>query len=421
VQAALADSVHPPGALMSSADGDPRFQHWEEEALILAGPGAAPALSSAAIRLAPKPGLGNLFAAATPVQLAIGALVVREGAGPALVTSFGFGSQQAVFRLDPALAAARAPTTRATAAATAPPPGTDVAAASTARPAPRAARSGEAEPAADGTATAVHHPVAHQDSPQAEPLLFHQPTGSARSTAPTGSSPIARRRVVVTGLGLVGPLGNDLPTFWANLAAGRSGTGPLTLFDASGLLVSIGAEVKDFPVEQVRQWFPAAAQDRDRKVLLGLAAAREALQQAGLAGPDARSRLARAALHVGVSLEVFFLEDVTPLARHGPADGDLGRRLLSGPAGRSPWQTPLDRLAEVREPREEALAQRAPDLRQPAAHLGDAPLDRIEPLADRRRELRALAGARRDEVVEAVLDEAEDRRRDRGRIGIGAP
>jgi 3-oxoacyl-[acyl-carrier-protein] synthase II len=52
-------------------------------------------------------------------------------------------------------------------------------------------------------------------------------------------------RVVATGLGAVTPLGNDVPTYWAGLVAGRSGVGPITAYDASGEVVRIAAEVKD--------------------------------------------------------------------------------------------------------------------------------------------------------------------------------
>ena len=60
-----------------------------------------------------------------------------------------------------------------------------------------------------------------------------------------------RRRVVVTGLGVLAPNGNDLPTFWAALLAGRSGVGPITKFDASQHRTTIAAEVKGFDPEAV--------------------------------------------------------------------------------------------------------------------------------------------------------------------------
>ena len=55
--------------------------------------------------------------------------------------------------------------------------------------------------------------------------------------------------VVVTGLGVISPLGNDIDTFWRRLVAGESGVGPITRFDTTGYKVHIAAEVKDFDAE----------------------------------------------------------------------------------------------------------------------------------------------------------------------------
>ena len=54
------------------------------------------------------------------------------------------------------------------------------------------------------------------------------------------------RRVVVTGLGTVNPLGNDIAAFWEGIKAGRSGVGKITRFETDGLPVKIAAEVKEF-------------------------------------------------------------------------------------------------------------------------------------------------------------------------------
>jgi 3-oxoacyl-[acyl-carrier-protein] synthase II len=88
------------------------------------------------------------------------------------------------------------------------------------------------------------------------------------------------RRAVVTGMGAVTPIGNDYPTFWRNLAAGVSGAGPITSFDASGYDVRIAAEVKGFD--------PTVAMDRkmarrmSRYIHLGMAAGKEAVVDSGL-------------------------------------------------------------------------------------------------------------------------------------------
>lgn len=66
-----------------------------------------------------------------------------------------------------------------------------------------------------------------------------------------GRIPDGRRRVVVTGLGCIGPVGNDVPTTWDAMLAGRSGIGPLTRFDASTYPSRIAGEVKGFEGEKV--------------------------------------------------------------------------------------------------------------------------------------------------------------------------
>ncbi len=87
-------------------------------------------------------------------------------------------------------------------------------------------------------------------------------------------------RVVITGIGIVSPVGSGSEQFWTNLTEGKSGIGPITLFDASSFPVRIGGEVKDFSIKNVIKIFPGAENIRDRKVFLALAAASEALENA---------------------------------------------------------------------------------------------------------------------------------------------
>jgi len=90
-----------------------------------------------------------------------------------------------------------------------------------------------------------------------------------------------RRRVVITGMGTVNPLGHDVGSFWAGLVAGRSGIGPITAYDASHEAVRIAGEVKGFdPVEALG---PRQAKRMDRFSQLILAAADQAIADAGLA------------------------------------------------------------------------------------------------------------------------------------------
>jgi 3-oxoacyl-[acyl-carrier-protein] synthase II len=88
------------------------------------------------------------------------------------------------------------------------------------------------------------------------------------------------KRVVVTGLGCVTPLGLDVPTTWDALVAGTSGVGPITHFDATGFDTRIAAEVKGF--DPTRYVGPKEARRMDRFQHLGLAAACEAFQDSGL-------------------------------------------------------------------------------------------------------------------------------------------
>ncbi len=87
-------------------------------------------------------------------------------------------------------------------------------------------------------------------------------------------------RVVVTGMGTVSPLGNDLPTTWQGIVSGKSGVGPITKFDASEFKTTIAAEVRHFDPEE--HFLARDARRTDPFVQFALVAAREALAQAGL-------------------------------------------------------------------------------------------------------------------------------------------
>jgi 3-oxoacyl-[acyl-carrier-protein] synthase II len=88
------------------------------------------------------------------------------------------------------------------------------------------------------------------------------------------------RRVVVTGMGAVTPLGDDVRQMWAAMVAGRSGVGPIRSFDASALPVRIAAEVRHF--EAAGHFDVRDARRVDRFAQLGIVAARQALAQSGL-------------------------------------------------------------------------------------------------------------------------------------------
>src|SRR5919199_5248255 len=92
------------------------------------------------------------------------------------------------------------------------------------------------------------------------------------------------RRVAVTGLGAVTPLGNDVGATWRAAVAGESGIDWIRSFDASGFAVRIAAAGKDFDPVSVAS--PKEVRKLERNVLLSLGAAREAMADADLNGFD---------------------------------------------------------------------------------------------------------------------------------------
>jgi 3-oxoacyl-[acyl-carrier-protein] synthase II len=92
------------------------------------------------------------------------------------------------------------------------------------------------------------------------------------------------RRVAVTGLGAVTPLGNDVASTWRAATAGESGIDWIRSFDPGDAPVRVAAEVKDFDASQVAS--PKEVRKLERNVLLALGAAREALDDSGLNGFD---------------------------------------------------------------------------------------------------------------------------------------
>ena len=96
---------------------------------------------------------------------------------------------------------------------------------------------------------------------------------------------MTRRRVVVTGLGCVSPVGNTVDEAWANLLAGRSGIDLVTKFDASSFACKIAGEVKNFPLESYIN--AKDARTMDTFIHYGIAAAAQAVADAGLKVGDA--------------------------------------------------------------------------------------------------------------------------------------
>ena len=88
------------------------------------------------------------------------------------------------------------------------------------------------------------------------------------------------KRVVVTGLGVISPVGNDVPAFWQSITEGKCGIGPITAFDTTEYKVKIAAEVKDFDITQYLDKQEARKQDKYSQY--AVAAAAQAVADSGL-------------------------------------------------------------------------------------------------------------------------------------------
>ncbi|TQV64730.1 MAG: beta-ketoacyl-ACP synthase II [Halothiobacillaceae bacterium] len=109
---------------------------------------------------------------------------------------------------------------------------------------------------------------------------------------------MSKRRVVVTGLGIISPVGNSVDEAWGNILAGRSGVAPITHFDASTLSVRIAAEVKGF---QADAWMPAKdVKKMDPFIHYGMAAAIQAIEDAGLGDDEADAERIGVAIGSGI-------------------------------------------------------------------------------------------------------------------------
>jgi len=98
------------------------------------------------------------------------------------------------------------------------------------------------------------------------------------------------RRVVVTGMGALTPLGNDVPTFWDGLVTGRSGIGPITMFDPVRTASKIGGEIRGFDADAIMP--RKEVRRNDRYVHYAWAAVVEAMRDAGIENPIGDEALA---------------------------------------------------------------------------------------------------------------------------------
>jgi 3-oxoacyl-[acyl-carrier-protein] synthase II len=123
-------------------------------------------------------------------------------------------------------------------------------------------------------------------------------------------------RIAITGLGAVTPLGVDVPRTWEGLVAGRSGIGPITHFDASGMRSRIAGEVRDFEPEQFMD--RKEVRRSDRFVQMATVAAMEAMADSGLQIDDGNRTEIGAIVGSGIGGIGTLVEQVNVLQTRGP-------------------------------------------------------------------------------------------------------
>jgi 3-oxoacyl-[acyl-carrier-protein] synthase II len=134
-----------------------------------------------------------------------------------------------------------------------------------------------------------------------------------------------KRRVVVTGMGIVSPVGNSLPEAWDNIINGRSGIGPISHFDTTGFATRIAGQVRDF---DPTTWIaPKDARKMDEFIHYGVAASAMALQDAGLTIDESNAERVGAVVGSGIG-GILGIEEQT------------AKYLAGGPRKISPFYVP---------------------------------------------------------------------------------
>ncbi len=123
------------------------------------------------------------------------------------------------------------------------------------------------------------------------------------------------RRVAITGLGIVSPLGNDVQTFWDNIKAGKNGIGPITKFDATDYRVKVAAEVHDFDPKQYMEKLDVLHSDVYTHFAIG--AATQAVEESGIIGTVEKDRIG-VMIGSGIGGIETFMKEHTKLIEKGP-------------------------------------------------------------------------------------------------------
>ena len=127
---------------------------------------------------------------------------------------------------------------------------------------------------------------------------------------------MTRRRVVITGMGIVSPVGSDLSTAWTNIVAGNSGIGPITMYDVSAYSTRFAGQVAGFKAED---WMgPKEIRKTDRFIHYGVAAAKQAVKDSGLEITDANRERIGICVGSGIGGIGSIEDEVAALHKGGP-------------------------------------------------------------------------------------------------------
>ena len=124
-------------------------------------------------------------------------------------------------------------------------------------------------------------------------------------------------RVVVTGMGVISPVGNDIETFWGNLKNGVCGIDKISRFDASGLKVSLDAEVKAF---EPKDYYDTVQEIRKSDLFMqyAMGAAKQAVEQSGILEADLDKERFGVYIGSGIGGINTTIRETTKLIEKGP-------------------------------------------------------------------------------------------------------
>ena len=128
--------------------------------------------------------------------------------------------------------------------------------------------------------------------------------------------PDYNRRVVVTGLGVISPVGNDVKTVWTNLVNGVSGLGPITRFDPSPYEAKLAGEVKDFVASEHMD--AKAARRSESSLHFGVAAAKQALADSGFEVTDENRTEVGVIFGSGAGGQQMMIDNYDSMKNRGP-------------------------------------------------------------------------------------------------------